>query len=90
MQQLGEDMVHILDTLNVKLVIGLGEGAGANILTRFALAYPDRVLGLVLLHCTSTKAGILEYFNDKVKTLLNRLERRLQPPAASVTGWQLA
>lgn len=66
MQQLGEDLIQVLDTLQVKMVIGLGEGAGANILARFALAYPDRVLGLVLVHCTSTKAGIMEYFNDKL------------------------
>ncbi|XP_037088943.1 uncharacterized protein ZK1073.1-like isoform X4 [Pollicipes pollicipes] len=65
MQQLGEELVQVLDTLQVKMVIGLAEGAGANILTRFGLAYPDRVLGLLLVHCTSTKAGIMEYFNDK-------------------------
>ncbi|XP_043229801.1 uncharacterized protein ZK1073.1-like isoform X1 [Amphibalanus amphitrite] len=66
MQQLGEDMLQVLDTLKVNMVIGLGEGAGANILARFGLAYPDRVLGLVLVHCTSTRAGIMEYFSDKL------------------------
>lgn len=65
MQQLGEELVQVLDTLKVKMVIGLAEGAGANILARFGLVHPDRVLGLILLHCTSTKAGIMEYFNDK-------------------------
>ncbi|KAF0299546.1 uncharacterized protein FJT64_027730 [Amphibalanus amphitrite] len=66
MQQLGEDMLQVLDTLKINMVIGLGEGAGANILARFGLAYPDRVLGLVLVHCTSTRAGIMEYFSDKL------------------------
>ena len=66
MQELGEELIQVLDTLKVRMVIGLGEGAGANILARLGLAYPDRVLGLILVHCTSTKAGILEYFNDKV------------------------
>lgn len=66
MQQLGEELLQVLDTLQVKMVIGLAEGAGANIITRFSLANPERVLGLVLVHCTSTKAGIMEYFNDKL------------------------
>ena len=68
MQQLGEELLQVLEVLRIKMVIGLGEGAGANILARLALSYPDRVLGLILVHCTSTKAGIMEYFNDKVST----------------------
>ncbi|XP_076316869.1 uncharacterized protein ZK1073.1-like isoform X2 [Tachypleus tridentatus] len=66
MQDLGEDMLNILDYFGVKYVVTLGEGAGANILARFAMSYPDRVLGNILLHCTSTVAGVMEYFNDKI------------------------
>ncbi|XP_076372402.1 uncharacterized protein ZK1073.1-like [Tachypleus tridentatus] len=66
MQELGEDMVNILDYFGVKCVVTLGEGAGANILARFAMAFPNRVLGNILIHCTSTVAGIMEYFNDKI------------------------
>jgi len=65
MQQLGEELIQVMEVLRIKMVIGLGEGAGANILARLALTYPDRVLGLLLVHCTSTRAGIMEYFNDK-------------------------
>lgn len=65
LQQLAVELVTVLDTLHVNCVLGLGEGAGANILLRFALAYPGRVMGLVLLDCTSTVAGWIETFKDK-------------------------
>ena len=35
LQELGGDLVCVLDQLKVKLVVGLGEGAGANILARW-------------------------------------------------------
>jgi len=38
MDQLGEDLVHVLDALDIKYCIGLGEGAGADILCRFAVS----------------------------------------------------
>ena len=34
MQDLGEDLVCVLDQLKVEFTVGLGEGAGANILAR--------------------------------------------------------
>ncbi|XP_021371868.1 uncharacterized protein ZK1073.1-like isoform X1 [Mizuhopecten yessoensis] len=66
MQSLGEDLVCVLDQLDVKQVIGLGEGAGANIVARFAMAQPDRCLGVCLIHCTGTTAGFMESIKDKV------------------------
>lgn len=65
MQQLGECLVTVLDRFQIKFVIGLGEGAGANILARFGMAHSSRCLGLVLIHCTSTTAGIMETVRDK-------------------------
>ena len=35
LQELGGDLVCVLDQLKIKLVLGLGEGAGANILARW-------------------------------------------------------
>lgn len=64
---IAEDLIAVLDQLKVNLVIGLGEGAGANILARFGMAYPDRCMGLILIHCTSTTAGVMEHFKDKVR-----------------------
>ncbi|KAK3094977.1 hypothetical protein FSP39_008663 [Pinctada imbricata] len=66
MQSLGEDLVCVLDQLSVKHVICIGEGAGANIVARFAIAQPERVLGLCLIHCTGTTAGFMESLRDKL------------------------
>ena len=39
--QVGEDLVTVLDQLRIKHVIGLGDGAGANILARFAMMHGE-------------------------------------------------
>jgi len=65
MQMLGEDLVTVLDFLHVKYVIGLGEGAGANILLRFGMAHPSRCLGLILVNVTAGKTSVMDYFKDK-------------------------
>jgi len=68
MKALGRAIKVILEELKVKSVVGLGEGAGANILARFALEYPEFCLGICLIHCTSTTAGFMEVMKDKVLT----------------------
>ena len=35
MQNLGEDLVTVLDQLRIKYCIGIGDGAGSNIIVRF-------------------------------------------------------
>lgn len=65
MQMLGEDLVTVLDFLHIKYVIGLGEGAGANILLRFGMAHPSRCLGLILVNVTAGKVSVMDYFKDK-------------------------
>ncbi len=59
MQEIGEDLVNILDTLRVKCVIGLGEGAGANILLRFGAMHVSRCLGIVCLNPNPTTPTLL-------------------------------
>lgn len=66
MQQIGEDLIHVLDQLKVKEVICFGEGAGANILARFAMTHIHRVHGICLMHATGTAAGLLDSLKDKV------------------------
>ncbi|XP_055693385.1 uncharacterized protein ZK1073.1 isoform X4 [Lutzomyia longipalpis] len=68
LQTLGEDLVTVLDFLHVKYVIGLGEGAGANVMARFGLAHPSRCLGLILINCTGSAASVLETFKNKFIT----------------------
>jgi len=67
MQEIGEDLVNILDTLRVKCVIGLGEGAGANILLRFGAMHVSRCLGIVCLNPNPTTPTLLANIMDRVK-----------------------
>lgn len=69
MQMIGEDLVTVLDFLHIKYVIGLGEGAGANILLRFGMAHASRCLGLILVNVTAGKTSVMDYFKDKVNNL---------------------
>ena len=43
MDELGEQINFVLGHFGLKSVIGLGVGAGGNILARFALAHPEKV-----------------------------------------------
>ncbi|XP_055317310.1 uncharacterized protein ZK1073.1 isoform X2 [Sitodiplosis mosellana] len=65
LKTLGEDLVTVLDFLHVKYVIGLGEGAGANVLARFGLAHAARCLGLILINCTGSAASVVDSFKTK-------------------------
>lgn len=66
LDQIGQELIAVLNTFNLRHVVGIGEGAGANIMCRFALAHPNKCLGIVLIHCTSTTAGVVEYVKEKV------------------------
>ena len=49
-QAIGLNLVTVLDHLRVKQVVGLGDGAGANIILRFAMNHPGRVLGVLVIN----------------------------------------
>ncbi|KAK1784022.1 hypothetical protein P4O66_022162 [Electrophorus voltai] len=55
--KLSETLPIVLKHFKIKSVIGMGVGAGANILTRFALKYPDLVEGLVLMNINAQAEG---------------------------------
>uniref|UniRef100_A0A1I8BQQ7 AB hydrolase-1 domain-containing protein n=1 Tax=Meloidogyne hapla TaxID=6305 RepID=A0A1I8BQQ7_MELHA len=78
--QLGEDLVCVLDEVDVRTCIAFGEGAGANIISRFALVWPNRIMGIILVNCTSTPAGFIEYFKDMLINL--RLENGVMTQGA--------
>lgn len=65
MQHLGEDLVTVLDQLRIKYCIGLGDGAGANVITRFGMMHVARCLGIILLNPTTNKVTMMENFKDK-------------------------
>lgn len=79
--QLGEDLTIVLDKVDARTCIAFGEGAGANIICRFALSNPNRINGIILVHCTSTTVGVLEYFRDKLTNL------RLEHDVMSQSAW---
>ena len=47
-QALGEDLITVLDQLRIKYCIGIGDGAGANIITRFGMMHVTR--WLIIIH----------------------------------------
>ena len=65
MQEIGEDLVNVLDLLRIKFVIGIGVGVGANIIARFGMMHKTRCLGIICIHPTSTKSGVMEHFKVK-------------------------
>ncbi len=66
MDDIGSELINILDHLNIPQTVIFGEGAGANIGCRFAIEHPSRVHGLVLVHPTGTTAGFMEIMKDKL------------------------
>ncbi|KAI1296653.1 Uncharacterized protein HDE_05063 [Halotydeus destructor] len=72
-QQLGEMVLPaVLDKLALPLVVGLGEGAGANVLARLGLAHPGRLLGLVLVHLVTAGCGVLHKLRDSFNAGVRR------------------
>ncbi|XP_063703204.1 protein NDRG3 isoform X2 [Culicoides brevitarsis] len=61
LDELAAQLLFVLSHFGLKSVIGFGIGAGANILTRFALQQPDKVDALCLINCSSTAAGWIEW-----------------------------
>ncbi|CAL8248462.1 unnamed protein product [Lota lota] len=66
MDQLSETLPIVLNHFGFTSVIGLGVGAGANILARFALNYPDLVEGLVLININASAEGIVGSVTSKI------------------------
>lgn len=66
LDDLGSELINILDHLNIPQVVVFGEGAGANIGCRFAIEHPTRVHGLVLVRPIGTTAGFMEMMKDKM------------------------
>lgn len=60
-------------SLSIKSAIGFGIGVGANVLLRFALKYPSKIYGLILINCISRGVGWLEGFSLKVRCEIDRM-----------------
>ena len=55
----------MLNHFKIVRYIGLGVGLGSNVLTRHALAYPERVECMMLVNTCTTKAGWVEWGYQK-------------------------
>jgi pimeloyl-ACP methyl ester carboxylesterase len=65
MDELAKMIFSVVEEFRVKSFIGFGVGAGANILARFALSYPDIVDALILVNGYSCQATWTEWGYQK-------------------------
>ncbi|XP_014667168.1 PREDICTED: protein NDRG3-like isoform X2 [Priapulus caudatus] len=66
MEQLGEMILTVCNKLGIKRFVGFGVGAGANVLSRFAIVHPTMVDALVLINGVAKQAGWTEWGYQKV------------------------
>uniref|UniRef100_A0A3P8QLW6 Protein NDRG3 n=1 Tax=Astatotilapia calliptera TaxID=8154 RepID=A0A3P8QLW6_ASTCA len=75
MDELAEMLPSVLTQLKVNSVIGIGVGAGAYILTRFALNNPSLVEGLVLINVDPCAEGWIDWAASKVSISASSMTR---------------
>lgn len=66
LDELANQLNFVLSYFGLESVIGLGVGAGGNILARFALSQPEKVEALILINVVSTPAGWIEWGYQKL------------------------
>ncbi|MCP9266377.1 Ndr family protein [Dirofilaria immitis] len=82
LDQIGEDLVCVLDKLDVKTCIAFGEGAGANIICRFAVnVFSKSNYGNLSGALYFNYRGIIEYCKDKL------INMRLEAGVMSQGAW---
>ncbi|CAH8596725.1 unnamed protein product [Schistosoma intercalatum] len=74
MDQLADMITSVLVHFGINYFLGFGMGAGSNILARYALRYPDQVLGLFLINPNASTHGYYQWFRN-VWSDLPALER---------------
>nr|XP_035973847.1 protein NDRG2 isoform X1 [Halichoerus grypus]XP_035973848.1 protein NDRG2 isoform X1 [Halichoerus grypus]XP_035973850.1 protein NDRG2 isoform X1 [Halichoerus grypus]XP_035973851.1 protein NDRG2 isoform X1 [Halichoerus grypus] len=73
LDQLADMIPCILQYLNFSAVIGVGAGAGAYVLSRYALTHPDTVEGLVLINIDPNAKGWMDWAAHKLTGLTSSI-----------------
>ncbi len=74
------DVAAFLDVLQIKTAVLVGHSMGSGVAQRFALDYPDRLLGLVLegsFASLSTTPAVQEFWDTVVSTLTDPIDPHL-------------
>ncbi|XP_073883257.1 protein NDRG4 isoform X14 [Macaca fascicularis] len=73
MEQLAAMLPSVVQHFGFKYVIGIGVGAGAYVLAKFALIFPDLVEGLVLVNIDPNGKGWIDWAATKLSSLTSTL-----------------
>ncbi|XP_070616662.1 protein NDRG4 isoform X4 [Erythrolamprus reginae] len=73
MDQLAAMLPSVVQHFGFKYVIGIGVGAGAYVLAKFALIFPDLVEGLVLINVDPNGKGWIDWAANKLSGLTSTL-----------------
>uniref|UniRef100_A0A674ABB3 NDRG family member 2 n=1 Tax=Salmo trutta TaxID=8032 RepID=A0A674ABB3_SALTR len=77
MEQIAEMIPAVLTYFNFRTVIGIGVGSGSYILSRFTMAHPDSVEGLVLINMDPETRGWMDWAAQKITTLTSSLTEQI-------------
>ncbi|XP_064169301.1 protein NDRG4 isoform X3 [Anguilla rostrata] len=79
MDQLAGMLPSVVQHFGFKSIVGIGVGAGAYILAKFALIFPDLVEGLVLLNIDPNGKGWFDWAASKLSGLTSALPDTVLP-----------
>lgn len=79
MDQLAGMLPTVVQHFGFKSIVGIGVGAGAYILAKFALIFPDLVEGLVLLNIDPNGKGWIDWAATKLSGLTSALPDMVLP-----------
>ena len=71
------DVLHLMDTLNIQRSVIVGHSMGASVAQRFAIDYPDRTVGLILVGSFYTlheHPVVMDFWESTVSRLVDPID----------------